>query len=228
MHKSLTKATEEVVRTLTKRGVVSIPRDINVSLLLDISGSMRPYFSNGSVTGVLERLLSISNTIDDDGVMPLTLFHHDAHFYREVKSEEYENAQSIIDDIVSRYSFGGTEFTPAVVKALETLAPSVGFFSRLFSKPAVPAVEGKQLLVLITDGENSDSREFSAIVQELEKMPNIYLQTIAVGFDSGYLSGIADQSDSVGYTSISSFTGSDEKLINSIISNELLTKFSNI
>ena len=66
---SLTKATEQVVFNLTKRGITDVPKDINVSLLLDYSGSMEGDYNSGAVTNVLRRLLSISNTIDDDGNM---------------------------------------------------------------------------------------------------------------------------------------------------------------
>lgn len=231
MSLNLTKATEEVTFNLTKRGLVA-PNDINVSLLLDFSGSMDHYYRSGTVAKVLQRLLSISNTIDDDGILQLVPFHHTALPPQEITVEQYDDAAVIIRKLMNEYSMGGTAYSPAMDKLLGVLsndtpvAKATGFFSRLFAKnePAFPKIEGKQLIILITDGEPSDQSEFLKRIHELEKTSNIYLQTIAVAYDSNYLRTLAERSDSVGYTSISDFDSSDEALIESIINPELLAK----
>lgn len=252
---TLTKATEEVKFNLTKRGITNIPTDINVSLLLDYSGSMSNHYSNGSVIKVLQRLLSIANTIDDDGLLELVLFENSAHHYGTLNVNQYEQVPQIIKDICSKYNMGGTEFAPPIKKILEILAETVdiqvsnqstekpkGFFSKLFSKE-IPSlsemitktvvkepltVNGKQLLVLISDGENSDKNLFNNMIRQIESMPNIYLQCIAVGYNSPYLQQIADYSCSVGYSSISDFSKTNDELINSVINSELLSKFSKV
>ena len=231
---SLTKATEQVVFNLTKRGITEVPKDINVSLLLDYSGSMEGDYNSGAVTNVLRRLLSISNTIDDDGNMELVVFHHDAMHYGTLNVDQYDQAQDIITDVRRRYRMGGTAFAPAVRKTLEVLGSSketvvekaAGFFGKLFGSTTTKEVEGKQLLVLITDGANGDTSDFRQIVQQIEQMPNVYLQCLAVGYESSYLRAIADESDSVGYSSLSNFTQTDDELIESIINKELLDKFA--
>ena len=135
---------------------------------------------------------------------------------------------------------GGTNFAPAVRKTLEVLGSSketvvekaAGFFGKLFGSTTtkevvkVSEVEGKQLLVLISDGANGDTSDFRQIVQQIEQMPNVYLQCLAVGYESSYLRAIADESDSVGYSSLSNFTQTDDELIESIINKELLDKFA--
>lgn len=237
---SLTKATEQVVFNLTKRGITEVPKDINVSLLLDYSGSMEGDYNSGAVTNVLRRLLSISNTIDDDGNMELVVFHHDAMHYGTLNVDQYDQAQDIITDVRRQYRMGGTNFAPAVRKTLEVLGSSketvvekaTGFFDKLFGTTTtkevvkVSEVEGKQLLVLISDGSNGDSADFRQVVRQIEQMPNIYLQCLAVGYESSYLRAIADESDSVGYSSLSNFTQTDDELIESIINKELLDKFA--
>lgn len=241
MSLSLTKATEEVKLSLTKRGITNVPTDINVSLLLDISYSMTGEFNNGSVQRVLERLLSISNTIDDDGDMELVVFSNSAYHHSTLNVSQYDETESIVNDIKRRYTFSGTSFAPAISKILDVLgytkpstAPVAGFFSKLFSRasdevqPSSGGVEGKQLIVLITDGENSDTPEFMRKVQLIEELPNVYLQCVGIGHRSNVLQDLADRSDSVGYTALKDFSQTNDELISSIINKELLTKFSGI
>lgn len=234
---SLNKATEQVVLNLNKRGITDIPKDVNVSLLLDYSYSMDSYYNNGAVERVLQRLLSIANTIDDDGQLELVLFENKAHHYGTVNVDQYDNVKGIIQDIKKKFNMGGTEFAPPVKKILEVLNKSLakekarGFFKNLFTKDTPQDLSqplGKQLLVLISDGDNQDKGAFTTLVKQVEEMPNVYIQCIAIGYNSSYLQEIADRSCSVGYSSISDFSKTDDELINSVINKELLTKFSKV
>lgn len=235
---NLTKATEQVSFNLTKRGITDIPKDINVSLLLDFSYSMSSQYSSGAVARVLQRLLSISNTIDDDGLMELVVFHHDAMHYGTLNVDQYDEVTTIVEDICRRYSMGGTNFAPAINKILDILGQNTpikkvsGFFKNLFSSqeqaPSSFELPGKQLLVLLTDGENSDSTEFNNCVKRIESLPNVYLQCVAVGYDSESLRQLAATSSSVGYSSLSDFSRTDDDLIESVVNTELLTKFAGV
>ena len=228
MSLTLNKATEQVVLTLNKQGITDIPKDINVSLVLDISGSMSSVYNDGSVSELLKRILSISNTIDDDGQLELVLFENKAHHYGTLNVNQFDTTDNLVTDILKKYPMGGTSFTPAIDKILSVLTKETttskikGFF---FNSPK-KEVEGKQLVVFISDGECDDTNSFRKKVEELEKLPNVYLQCVAIGYESSFLKGIADVSDSVGYSSLKDFKQSDEKLISSILNSELLSKFS--
>lgn len=224
---TLNKASEQVTLTLNKRGITNIPKDINVSLLLDYSGSMSRQYENGNVSRVLKRLLSISNVIDDDGKLELVIFENSATHVGTLDVNQFDSTDQIISDITRKYRMGGTEFAPAVNKILDVLSAdstASKVFGGFFGKK--PTVEGKQLLVMISDGDNSDKTAFANAVKTIETMPNIYLQCVAIGYDSRTLRQLAEESDSVGYSSVSDFTKTDEDLINSVINPELLQKFA--
>ena len=228
MSLTLNKATEQVVLTLNKQGITDIPKDINVSLVLDISDSMSTAYNSGAVSRVLQRLISILNTIDDDGQLELVLFENKAHHYGTLNVNQYEGTDALVADILNKYAMGGTSFTPAINKILSVLTKESttskikGFF---FNTPK-KEIEGKQLIVFISDGDCDDSSSFREKVKELEKLPNVYLQCVAIGYDSSFLKGVASQSDSVGYSSVRDFNQSDETLISSILNAEVISKFA--
>lgn len=226
----LSKVSEDVVIVLNKNGVTNIPKDINVSLVLDQSGSMSRYFSDGTVANILRRLLGISNVIDDDGQLPFVIYHNSAYDCGTLNVNQYDSVDNILTRTVSQYGFGGTAYTPAINTILNKLGAgkTVGGLRGLFggSNP-VDSIEGKQLITFITDGEtgSSDERDFEAKIKQIEASDNVYVQLICVGFHSKFLSGLGDKYDSVGYSSISDFSKTDAELIEAVVNPEVIAKF---
>ncbi len=69
-----------------------------VYLVLDYSGSMKPYYQDGSVQALADRVLGLSANLDDDGTVPLVFFSTDVDAITDIA---LDNHQGRIDKIVA-------------------------------------------------------------------------------------------------------------------------------
>ncbi|MDO0915705.1 VWA domain-containing protein [Streptomyces sp. DT2A-34] len=61
-----------------------------VYLVVDYSGSMKPYYKDGSVQALADRVLGLSAHIDDDGTVPVVFFSTDVDAVTEIALADHQ------------------------------------------------------------------------------------------------------------------------------------------
>ncbi|MGW4721202.1 vWA domain-containing protein [Streptomyces sp. NPDC004291] len=69
-----------------------------VYLVVDYSGSMKPYYRSGAVQALADRVLGLSAHLDDDGRVPVVFFSTDIDAETEIRLDDHEGR---IDRIVA-------------------------------------------------------------------------------------------------------------------------------
>lgn len=67
-----------------------------VYLVLDYSGSMRPYYEDGSVQALADRVLGLSAHLDDDGRVPVVFFSTEVDAVEEISLAGHEGRVTAI------------------------------------------------------------------------------------------------------------------------------------
>ncbi|MGP4042786.1 vWA domain-containing protein [Streptomyces sp. 2A115] len=82
--------------SLTKHGLSG--QRAAVYLVVDYSGSMKPYYADGSVQALADRVLGLSAHFDDDGTVPVVFFSTDIDAVTDIA---LDNHQGRIERIVA-------------------------------------------------------------------------------------------------------------------------------
>ncbi|MFD3323807.1 VWA domain-containing protein [Streptomyces sp. NPDC058701] len=87
----------------------------SVYLVLDYSGSMRPYYDDGSVQALADRVLGLSAHLDDDGRVPVVFFSTEVDAVEEVSLAGHEGR---VTEIASRLGHMGKTAYHAAMDAV--------------------------------------------------------------------------------------------------------------
>ncbi|THA83664.1 VWA domain-containing protein [Streptomyces sp. A0592] len=86
-----------------------------VYLVLDYSGSMRPYYQDGSVQALADRVLGLSAHLDDDGRVPVVFFSTEVDAVEEISLAGHEGR---VTEIASRLGHMGKTAYHAAMDAV--------------------------------------------------------------------------------------------------------------
>ncbi|WP_405925465.1 VWA domain-containing protein [Streptomyces sp. NBC_00035] len=85
-----------------------------VQLVLDHSGSMLPFYRNGSVQRLAEQVLGLSVNLDDDGSVPVSYFGSSVDHTVDVRLDNYSG---LIDRTHTASAWGSTNYVAAMQAA---------------------------------------------------------------------------------------------------------------
>ncbi|MFD7554190.1 VWA domain-containing protein [Streptomyces sp. NPDC059835] len=87
LRSSVADLTKKAAVSLTKHGLEH--QKAAVYLVLDRSGSMRPFYEDGTVQYLAEQVLGLSRNLDDDGTVPVVFFSTGIDGTTEVSVSDY-------------------------------------------------------------------------------------------------------------------------------------------
>ena len=183
MKVNLEKAKKVVLNLIKETPVANVKARVVVAV--DYSGSMTGLYSNGTVQTVLERILPIAMTFDDNSSLEVYKFdHRSTPIDTEITPSNYEG---FVDKYVNRGDMGGTEYTP-VMEDIVKRGPATksggvgGFIKSLFTKKkeaedkaAIPTY-----VIFLTDGDCSDKEETIRYIRQTSGQP-VFWQFVGIG-----------------------------------------------
>lgn len=135
-----------------------------VVLVLDISASMNALYQSGVVQRVIERILGLAVTFDDDGQIDLLLFGTHAYPLPPVTLGEIEGYVERV--ILAQYK----------IREATNYAPPLRLLSNKYRAPQpAPA-----FVIFLTDGGNADRRESAEVIREVAAQP-VFVQFVGIG-----------------------------------------------
>ncbi|EGT3641080.1 TPA: VWA domain-containing protein [Clostridioides difficile] len=138
----------------------------DVVLVLDCSLSTSDLFENGTIQDIFERLLPISLSFDNDGMLDVWLFNDEAY---QLTSIDMNNLFNYVKDekLFKKYVHGGTKYSPVIKEVIK-------------EKTELNEAKDPVYVIFITDGDNSDKKEAELVIREASNKP-IFFQFIGIG-----------------------------------------------
>jgi ankyrin repeat protein len=141
-----------------------------VSLILDVSGSMENMFYDGIVQNIIERIYPIASKFDDDKELDVWIFSNNQLKLQTATLNNYTNyVKNIILNNKSNNSilWGGTNYAPVMKDVF-----------RYYKKSKVPAYN-----IFITDGDNFDKHESEKIIKDASNY-GLFWQFVGIGLSN--------------------------------------------
>lgn len=126
---SLSKEETLAKINLSKGAVISLKKSegienqiAKVAVVIDISSSMSDDINNGNVQSVLEQLLPLGLTFDDNGEIDVFLFSSEAYNPGVISLSNVYNYMK--DEVIRKYRMGSTDYAKAINLVMDVMKPS--------------------------------------------------------------------------------------------------------
>lgn len=241
---SLEKRSEKVKIQLAKRNI----RDkviLRVGAALDKSGSAEPFYKNGQMQELVDRLLAVAHNFDDNGEIDMWAFHNHS---MELEPATPASYGGYVNNVImkGRYknSWGGTEYAPPMKDIINHYFPTEvksqpqpkeekkGLFGRLFGgseepkavepAPVDPASDIPALILFVTDGANSDQGATERLLEQSKDKP-VYWLMVGIGNPEyfEFIERMGEKFNHVGFVNFDNLDLDDDDMYDQILSEEL-------
>ncbi|MCG0286894.1 VWA domain-containing protein [Streptomyces sp. PSAA01] len=150
--------------SLTKHGAAG--QRAAVYLVLDRSGSMRPYYRDGSVQHLAEQTLALAANLDDDGIVPVVFFSTEIDGTAEISLDAYQDRINPLHDSMGH--MGRTNYHVAMQAVIDHYQSS--------------GADDPAFVVFQTDGSPTSKAAAEHVLCTAAKLP-IFWQFIGFGDD---------------------------------------------
>lgn len=246
---NLEKAKTSLVLCLEKAGILK-PPVMDMAFLLDVSSSFDDEHRSGITNDMMSRLVPWGMVFDPDKKFEVYTFSNGpshVHQVGDVNASNYKNyIQREIIDNVDGYN-GGTDYSYALEASVQNFGWGVapkseekqGFLSKLFGKKqtvnVAPVVPKTGLVVMLTDGDNSDKYETIQVLQNAKNNGyKVFFLFIGVSNQANsfsFLKKLEKDFENVGFYAINDLkkfvNSSDDEINQALISQKLIDFLGN-
>jgi hypothetical protein len=149
-----------------------------VYLVVDRSGSMAPFYRDGSVQLLAEQALGLSANLDDDGTVPLLMFDSSPYKMAEVSLDNYTGVVAQWHALNGgERTMGGTAYAPAMHAVLDHYEHSGA------TDPA--------FVIFQTDGDPWDRAETERVLRDVSRLP-VFWSFVGFGDEIRFLKKLDD------------------------------------
>ena len=146
---SISLLKQKAVIVLEKKKLTNVVA--RVGLVLDISGSMRGLYKNGTVQRVVERILAVASQFDDDGTLDVWVYDNEFSRLKSVTEQDFVNyvekyilnndlihkfgrndEPPVMEDVIKKYNIESPSSDPAFIVFIND-----GGCKRTIKKPVV-------------------------------------------------------------------------------------------
>ncbi|EFV74897.1 VWA domain-containing protein [Cytobacillus sp. FSL W8-0315] len=177
---SLLKKSAGIV--LQKKNLANVTA--RVGLVLDISGSMRKLYKNGTVQRVVERILAVASQFDDDGALDIWVYDNEFSRLKPVTEHDFEgyvdqyilnndlihkfgrnDEPPVMEDVIQKYTTEDPSKDPAFIVFIND-----GGCKRTIKKPVIASSDKPLFWQFVGIGDSNFE-----VLEKLDEMDGRYI-----------------------------------------------------